>query len=49
MSVSTYDYKGGLRIPNLCKNTSLNAIRVILPAPPANDYTKKRHSQGSMM
>ncbi|OAX41185.1 hypothetical protein K503DRAFT_767916 [Rhizopogon vinicolor AM-OR11-026] len=38
MSISTYDYEGGLHIPDLHKNTSLNTFSVILLAPPADDY-----------
>jgi len=35
MSVTTYDYKGGLRIPTY----TINAISVILLAPPTDDNT----------
>ncbi|OAX42568.1 hypothetical protein K503DRAFT_779829 [Rhizopogon vinicolor AM-OR11-026] len=38
-SVSTYDYKGSLCIPNLHTNTSLNVISIVLLASPTNDYT----------
>ncbi|KAJ8580981.1 hypothetical protein M405DRAFT_833285 [Rhizopogon salebrosus TDB-379] len=41
-SVNTYDYRGGLRIKNLNKNASLNAISVVLLAHPPDDFTNNQ-------